>query len=107
MQPELCQTLGAMAERKFIVLKYQGKVPAMASCEKCQRKFFTPAAYSGDADGAYEYLSLISTSVRKNPRRLTLGGETPERKLPRIVTPSDPISFLDKQPTPIRSRECR
>jgi hypothetical protein len=46
----------AMADRNFIVLKYQGKVPAMAGCEKCQRNFFTPATYSRDAAGAHEYL---------------------------------------------------
>jgi hypothetical protein len=29
-----------MADLSFVVLKHQGKVPAMASCTKCQRKFF-------------------------------------------------------------------
>jgi hypothetical protein len=54
---ELCQTVPAMAERNFIVLRYyEGKVPAMAGCEKCQRKFFTPTIYSCDAAGAQEYL---------------------------------------------------
>jgi hypothetical protein len=32
-----------MAERNFVVLRYEGKVPAMSGCEKCKRKFFTPA----------------------------------------------------------------
>jgi len=45
-----------MAERSFIILRYEGKVPAMASCAKCQRKFFTPADYSGDVVAAQEYL---------------------------------------------------
>jgi hypothetical protein len=46
-----------MAERNFIVLRYyEGKVPAMAGCEKCQRKFFTPTIYSSDAAAAQEYL---------------------------------------------------
>jgi len=45
-----------MAERKFVVLKYEGRVPAMAGCEKCKRKFFTPATYARDAIGAQEYL---------------------------------------------------
>ena len=45
-----------MADRNFIVLKYEGKVPVMAGCERCQRKFFTPATYSGDAVGAQQYL---------------------------------------------------
>lgn len=46
-----------MPERNFIVLRFEAKVPAMAGCEKCKRKFFTPAAYSRDAVGAQEYLS--------------------------------------------------
>jgi len=45
-----------MAERNFVVLRYAGKIPAMAGCEKCQRKFFTPAINSGGADAAQEYL---------------------------------------------------
>ena len=45
-----------MAERNFIVLRYEGNVPAMAGCEKCKRKFFTPGTYSHDAFGAQEYL---------------------------------------------------
>jgi len=45
-----------MAERDFTILRYQGKVPAMASCAKCQRKFFAPNTYSRDPVGAEEYL---------------------------------------------------
>jgi len=45
-----------MAERSFIVLKYEGKVPAMASCSECQRKFFTPATFSRDSSEASQYL---------------------------------------------------
>jgi hypothetical protein len=45
-----------MAERKFVVLKYEGKVPVIAGCEKCKLKFFTPVDYFGDAAGALEYL---------------------------------------------------
>jgi len=45
-----------MAERKFVILRYEGKVPAMASCAKCQRKFFAPTTYWGDPLGAQEYL---------------------------------------------------
>jgi len=53
---ELCQTVRGMAERNFILLRREGKVPAMAGCEKCQRKFFTPAIYSRDAVAAQDYL---------------------------------------------------
>ena len=45
-----------MAERSFVIVRYVGKVPAMASCTKCQRKFFTPATHARDAVGADEYL---------------------------------------------------
>jgi hypothetical protein len=45
-----------MADLSFVVLKHQGKVPAMASCTKCQRKFFIPATFSRDPVGAAEYL---------------------------------------------------
>jgi hypothetical protein len=53
---ELCQTVRAMAERRLTVLRYEGKVPKMAGCAKCQCKFFTPATYSRDPIGAQEYL---------------------------------------------------
>ena len=40
----------------FMVLRKVNKTPALASCEKCQRKFFTPANYFNDPNGAEEYL---------------------------------------------------
>jgi hypothetical protein len=55
----LAQTVGpvrATAERKFVILRYQGKVPTMAGCAKCQRKFFTPFSFSLDPLGAEWYL---------------------------------------------------
>jgi hypothetical protein len=52
---ELCQTVRTMVERDFVVLRFQGKVPALASCARCQRKFFTPTTYN-DPVGAEEYL---------------------------------------------------
>ncbi|MGA9978921.1 MAG: hypothetical protein WBQ08_09830 [Candidatus Sulfotelmatobacter sp.] len=52
----LCESIAAMAERRFIILRYVGKVPAMASCTKCRRKFFTPNTVAHDAVRAYEYL---------------------------------------------------
>ncbi|MGA8345278.1 MAG: hypothetical protein WB781_25330 [Candidatus Sulfotelmatobacter sp.] len=45
-----------MVERSFVILKYVNKVPTMASCTKCERKFFTPTAYQGDRVGAEQYL---------------------------------------------------
>jgi hypothetical protein len=46
-----CQT-----DRGFIIVRYEGKVPVMASCANCQRKFFTPPALARDAVGAEQYL---------------------------------------------------
>jgi hypothetical protein len=31
-----------MLDRRLVVLKYMGKTPFLASCEKCHLKFFTP-----------------------------------------------------------------
>ena len=46
-----------MADRTFlIVLKYVNKTPSLASCAKCQRKFFTPNTYFNDPKGAEQYL---------------------------------------------------
>ena len=50
------QTVPVMTERRFVVLRCEGKVPAMALCTNCQRKFFTPAAFAVDAVGAECYL---------------------------------------------------
>jgi len=49
-------TVPARGEPDFAVVRYKDKVPAMASCAKCQRKFFTPNTYYNDAVGAFEYL---------------------------------------------------
>ena len=46
-----------MAEpASFIVLRYVNKTPCLASCAKCQRKFFTPNTYYNDPGGAEQYL---------------------------------------------------
>lgn len=43
-------------DRRFIVLRYEGKVPVLASCDKCERKFFTPTKLLHETVGAEEYL---------------------------------------------------
>ncbi len=43
-------------DRHFLILRYEGKVPALASCSKCERKFFTPPMLMRDASAAEEYL---------------------------------------------------
>ena len=48
---------GWRTERGFVIMRYEGEVPAMASCAKCQLKFFTPATFARDTVGAEEYLA--------------------------------------------------
>jgi hypothetical protein len=43
-------------ERSMLILRYEGKVPVMASCAKCERKFFLPTTFSRDAIEAEAYL---------------------------------------------------
>jgi hypothetical protein len=44
-------------ESRFLILKHKGKIPAMASCAKCQCKFFTPSStFERDSVGAEQYL---------------------------------------------------
>ena len=60
------------AERKFVILKHVRKVPSLASCSHCQRKFFTPNSYSNDPIGAEQYLLdkfEIHRCENQNPRR--------------------------------------
>jgi hypothetical protein len=40
----------------FIVLRFVNKTPSLASCTKCQRKFFTPNSYYNDPVSAEQYL---------------------------------------------------
>jgi len=47
---------GVLIGRHFVIVRCEGKVPAMASCAKCDRKFFTPTTLANDAIGAEEYL---------------------------------------------------
>jgi len=43
-------------DRHFVIVRCEGRAPAMASCAKCDRKFFTPTTLANDAIGAKEYL---------------------------------------------------
>ena len=43
-------------ERSFVVLKHVNKIPSLAACSNCQRKFFTPNSYYNDRVGAEMYL---------------------------------------------------
>src|SRR5579859_5114092 len=56
----LCSSPMRIPARRLIAAssssRYEGRVPAMASCAKCERKFFTPATFARDSVGAEEYL---------------------------------------------------
>jgi hypothetical protein len=43
-------------DRRFVILRHEAKVPVLASCAKCERKFFTPPTLARDVVGAEEYL---------------------------------------------------
>jgi hypothetical protein len=43
-------------DREFLVLRRAGKVPMMAGCVRCGRKFFTPSTGKRDALVAQAYL---------------------------------------------------
>jgi hypothetical protein len=50
-------SLAWRTERRFVVVRHEGKVPAMASCAKCQLKFFTPPTiFACGPLGAERYL---------------------------------------------------
>jgi hypothetical protein len=54
-----CSTLRIPAwhnDRRFIILRYEDRVPVLASCAQCERKFFTPPTLARNAVGAEEYL---------------------------------------------------
>jgi hypothetical protein len=46
----------AMSERRFVILKYTGPTPTLASCSACQLKFFLPLEMIHDPIGAEEHL---------------------------------------------------
>jgi hypothetical protein len=44
--------------RHLVIVRYERKVPVMASCSNCERKFFTPTLmFERDAVGAEQYLA--------------------------------------------------
>ncbi len=60
-ESHLCLSLasipGGRSDRGFVIVRHVGIVPVMASCARCQRKFFVPSStFAHDAVGAEEYL---------------------------------------------------
>ena len=39
--------ISPLQERRFVVLKFIGGIPSMASCERCHLKFFAPLGRLG------------------------------------------------------------
>ena len=78
-----------MAERSFVIaLKYRDQVPSMASCAKCQYKFFTPSDFRRDRIGAELYLldkfdlhecreGTKSQANQKGPGPTVISGDKP------------------------------
>ena len=67
--PECVTLLPVMAERAFVILNYVDKVPSMASCAKCQRKFFAPNTLPRDSAAVEQY--LLEKFARHNCPRVT------------------------------------
>ena len=69
--PESVHTVLVMPERSFVILRYDGKAPAMACCAKCQHKFFTPSDFRRDRAGAAEYLrdKFVMHTCREEPKK--------------------------------------
>jgi hypothetical protein len=66
----------AVPERTFKILAYVDKVPSLASCTKCQHKFFTPRdAFRRDPDGAENYLreKFVRHDCPKQPKDVHTG----------------------------------
>ena len=40
----------------MLILRYEGRVPVMASCAKCERRFFLPTPFTRDAIEGEAYL---------------------------------------------------
>jgi hypothetical protein len=67
----VCDTFLVMPERSFAILRYDGNVPTMACCGKCQHKFFTPSDFRPDPAGAEQYLrdKFVMHKCREEPKK--------------------------------------
>jgi hypothetical protein len=73
----LWQTVRGMAERNFIVLRYEGKVPAMADCEKCKRELFIrPLMLVAPVAHRNTYLASLIITLVNHPLSLALNGDS-------------------------------
>jgi hypothetical protein len=62
----------AMVDRTFFfILKYVNQTPTLASCAKCQRKFFTPETYFGHPFGAGQFAHQIRPAQLHRKKRET------------------------------------
>jgi hypothetical protein len=60
-----------MAETNFVIFEREGKVPVLAGCTGCQRKFFTPVTLMSNHIGAEQYLwdKFIGHNCRPEPEK--------------------------------------
>jgi len=65
-------------QTSLIVLRYVNKTPSLASCAKCQRKFFTPNTYYNDPVSAEQYLrdKFELHDCSEEPKRTKGGGSS-------------------------------
>jgi hypothetical protein len=63
------------SERRYVIVRYEGKVPVLASCAKCEHRFFTPSStFERDPIGAEQYLANKFDLHRcEDPKRLGMG----------------------------------
>ena len=62
------------ADINFVILRVEGRIPVLARCARCDKKFFTPRNLF-DPDLALEYLSRRFTGHRcANPYQMKQAG---------------------------------
>jgi hypothetical protein len=83
----------SLPDRRFVIARYEGKVPVMASCTKCKHRFFTPSSnFVPEATAAERYWASKSLAVPPRsacappPRSSALASQSPA--LP--IAPSAP-----------------
>jgi hypothetical protein len=99
------------------MLRYERKIPVMASCARCERKFFTPTTFTRDAASSYAnsssytaaavaYLAItLTAAIRTEEAHLTekFGSEYPDYRAGRTPTVSRRFSLARAT----RNREYR
>jgi len=98
-------TVLVMPERSFVILRYEGRVPAMACCAKCQHKFFTPSAFGATAQERRSICATSSpyTNAEKSPKRTIDRGERTRRCVRNGRRLAPPLGWVVLSKCPARS----